>query len=147
MRRRALREISASARGGRERPGLVWGGLGIRGVVLLRRVQRAYRRRMLLPIQALCPLPRWLAPKQQCTVDHQHHRSGPPKACQKFLETRPCASSGGRTTVCARGGSLEPFSKTPFPFRAHVTGTPDGPSGEVQGGGGGLRSPNIYDSE
>ena len=52
---------------------------------------------------------------------------------------------------CARGGRVveAPFpGPPPLPFRAHVTGTPDGLMGEVgRGGGGGfLRYPNIYGS-
>ena len=53
----------------------------------------------------------------------------------------PQGRRGGRKKVCAGGGgvSLEPPCQTP-PFRAPVTGTPDGPPGE---GGGGALGPVV----
>ena len=46
----------------------------------------------------------------------------------------------------ARGGGVEPIFQNPPPFRAHVTGTPNRPLGEVYLGGG-PEAPNIYGSK
>ena len=44
-------------------------------------------------------------------------------------------------------GSFEPLLQTLPPFRARLAGTPNRLTGEVGGGGGILRYPNIYGSK